>query len=87
MRGVHCRIIRSAPYPTTHLTPPSAGVHEGRSPALLDNLFQAIFAAPIFVLMEVLMKLGFLLEFKGKVASHVEQAIAKFKASKGKKAN
>ncbi|CAE7870816.1 MPO1, partial [Symbiodinium sp. KB8] len=46
------------------------GVHEGRSPALLDNLFQAIFAAPIFVLMEVLMKLGFLLEFKGKVASH-----------------
>lgn len=25
------------------------GVHEGRSPALLDNLFQALFMAPLFV--------------------------------------
>jgi 2-hydroxy fatty acid dioxygenase len=29
------------------------GVFEGRQPALLDNLFQAFFMAPIFVLLEV----------------------------------
>ena len=34
------------------------GVHEGRSPALLDNLFQALFMAPIFVFIEVLIKVG-----------------------------
>ncbi|KAI5056480.1 hypothetical protein GOP47_0028298 [Adiantum capillus-veneris] len=30
------------------------GVFEGRSPALLDNLSQALFMAPFFVLLEVL---------------------------------
>lgn len=29
------------------------GVFEGRAPALLDNLFQAFFMAPVFVLLEV----------------------------------
>lgn len=36
------------------------GVHEGRAPALLDNLFQALFMAPFFVYIEVLMKMGLL---------------------------
>lgn len=36
------------------------GVYEKRAPALLDNLFQAIFMAPIFVFMEVLSKFGVL---------------------------
>ena len=40
------------------------GVFEGRAPALLDNLFQALFMAPIFVLIEVLMSLGLLSSFK-----------------------
>lgn len=29
------------------------GVFEGRAPALLDNLVQALFMAPVFVLLEV----------------------------------
>lgn len=29
------------------------GVFEGRAPALLDNLFQAFFMAPVFVILEV----------------------------------
>ncbi|CAN0360727.1 unnamed protein product, partial [Phaeothamnion confervicola] len=29
------------------------GVHEGRAPALLDSLFQAIFIAPLFVLLAI----------------------------------
>lgn len=40
------------------------GVFEGRAPALLDNLFQALFMAPIFVLIEVLMACGLLADFK-----------------------
>lgn len=32
---------------------------EGRAPALLDNLFQAVVLAPYFVLLEVLFFLGF----------------------------
>ena len=31
----------------------------GRAPALLDNLFQAVFMAPLFVLMEVMFMLGY----------------------------
>lgn len=53
----------------------------------MDNLLHAIFAAPIFVLMEVLMKLGFLQDFKAKVSDHVEVAIAEFKASKHAKSS
>ncbi|ORY75812.1 DUF962 domain-containing protein [Protomyces lactucae-debilis] len=34
------------------------GVFEGRKPALLDNIFQAFYAAPFFVLLEVLFSLG-----------------------------
>lgn len=36
------------------------GKYEGRKPALLDNLVQALFLAPLFVWYEVLFKLGFL---------------------------
>ncbi|CAM9270365.1 unnamed protein product [Ascophyllum nodosum] len=34
-------------------------VHEGRSPALVDNLFRALLAAPLFVLCEILFELGY----------------------------
>ena len=34
------------------------GVFERRKPALLDNIFQAFYAAPFFVLLEVLFELG-----------------------------
>ncbi|KAL2075429.1 hypothetical protein VTL71DRAFT_372 [Oculimacula yallundae] len=35
------------------------GKFEGRAPALLDNLVQALFLAPLFVWMELLFKLGY----------------------------
>lgn len=43
------------------------GVHEGRAPALLDNLFQALMMAPIFVTLEVL----FILGYKPKLHDHL----------------
>ena len=55
------------------------GVHEGRSPALLDNLFQAIMMAPLFVLMEVLFKLGYKPKFHAKVQGIVDENIRQFK--------
>lgn len=45
------------------------GVHEGRAPALLDNLFQSIFMAPFFVLIEVAIKLGFMRDFHSRYVS------------------
>lgn len=59
------------------------GVHEGRSPALLDNLFQAIFMAPLFVLMETLMGFGLLNDFKEAVDPIVLKAIADFRKQGG----
>jgi uncharacterized membrane protein YGL010W len=40
------------------------GKFEGRAPALLDNLFQAIFLAPLFVWLELLFILGYRPELK-----------------------
>jgi uncharacterized membrane protein YGL010W len=61
------------------------GVHEGRSPALLDNLFQALFVSFFFVWIEVLLKLGFLKEFHAAVQPEVIAAIQKWRASQGSK--
>ncbi|KAF6837573.1 hypothetical protein CPLU01_02926 [Colletotrichum plurivorum] len=58
------------------------GAFEGRAPALLDNLIQAIFLAPLFVWLEFLFKLGYRQELKGRVDKAVEKEIAKFEASK-----
>ena len=35
------------------------GVHEGRAPALLDNLLGAVVLAPLFVFIEVLFCFGY----------------------------
>lgn len=51
------------------------GVHEGRSPALLDNLAQALLMAPLFVLVEVVFKLGGLKAFHAGVAPEVARRI------------
>ncbi|KAF9879961.1 hypothetical protein CkaCkLH20_02772 [Colletotrichum karsti] len=59
------------------------GAFEGRAPALLDNLVQAVFLAPLFVWLEFLFKLGYRQELKGRVDKAVEKEIAKFKAAKG----
>ncbi|KIX01603.1 uncharacterized protein Z518_09329 [Rhinocladiella mackenziei CBS 650.93] len=61
------------------------GVFEGRAPALLDNLFQALFLAPLFVWLEILFALGYRPELKSRVDKLVEQDIAKYRESKGQK--
>jgi uncharacterized membrane protein YGL010W len=58
------------------------GVFERRAPALIDNLLQAIFLAPLFVWLEILFILGYRPELKARVDKLVEKEIAKFKASK-----
>ncbi|KAK1710977.1 hypothetical protein BDP67DRAFT_406372 [Colletotrichum lupini] len=58
------------------------GAFEGRAPALLDNLVQAVFLAPLFAWLEFLFKLGYRQELKGRVDKAVEKEIAKFRASK-----
>ncbi|CAK7268392.1 hypothetical protein SEPCBS57363_003070 [Sporothrix epigloea] len=58
------------------------GKFEGRAPALLDNLFQAIFLAPLFVWLELLFAFGYRQELQGRVDREVVKEIAKFRASK-----
>lgn len=59
------------------------GKYEGRKPALLDNLVQALFLAPLFVWYEVLFKLGFYGGLKRDVEAAIEVEVAKLKG-KGK---
>jgi uncharacterized membrane protein YGL010W len=58
------------------------GKFEGRAPALLDNLFQAFFLAPLFVWLEILFSLGYREELKLRVDKGVKQDIMKFRESK-----
>jgi uncharacterized membrane protein YGL010W len=62
------------------------GKYEGRKPALLDNLVQALFLAPLFVWYEILFKLGFYKKLQAEVDIGIEQEIAKLKG-KGKAGN
>ena len=61
------------------------GVYEGRAPALLDNLVQAIFLAPFFVWLEVLFAFGYRPDLKARLDESVEKEVAKFKAEKQSK--
>jgi 2-hydroxy fatty acid dioxygenase len=61
------------------------GVFEGRAPALFDNLYQAIFLAPLFVWLEFLFALGYRADLKSRLDRYVEEDIKKF--HEGKKAN
>jgi uncharacterized membrane protein YGL010W len=64
------------------------GVYEGRAPALLDNLVQALVLAPFFVFMEALFHFGYRPELQKRVSEAVEKEIQKVKAQKeGKRAN
>lgn len=49
------------------------GVYEGRAPALLDNLVQAFFLAPLFVGLEVLFRAG----YKPRLKQRIDRAIAR----------
>lgn len=61
------------------------GTFEGRAPALLDNLVQAVFLAPLFVWLELLFSLGYRPELQARVEKAVQKEIAKFKSSKDAK--
>lgn len=56
------------------------GKYEGRKPALLDNLVQALFLAPLFVWYEILFKLGFYKRLQREVNERIEVEVAKIKA-------
>lgn len=56
------------------------GVFERRAPALLDNLVQALFLAPMFVWLEILFKLGYRPELQARVQKAVQLEIARFKS-------
>jgi uncharacterized membrane protein YGL010W len=60
------------------------GKFEGRAPALLDNLVQAIFLAPFFVWFEILFKLGYRPELKRRIDQAVDLEIQKFRKSQEK---
>ncbi|KAH9218676.1 hypothetical protein DL95DRAFT_78851 [Leptodontidium sp. 2 PMI_412] len=63
------------------------GVYEGRAPALLDNLVQALVLAPFFVFMEALFKFGYRPELQKRVGDAVDKEIKKFKAEKEQNGN
>ncbi len=63
------------------------GVFEGRAPALLDNLFQAFFLAPLFVWLEILFTLGYRPDLKNRVDKMVQEDVAKYRESKEQKSN
>ena len=56
------------------------GVHEGRAPALLDNLFQALVMAPFFVFIELLFWVGLLKDFRAAARAEVDKRLALFRA-------
>jgi uncharacterized membrane protein YGL010W len=58
------------------------GVFEGRAPALLDNLLQALVLAPFFVFMEVLFMFGYRPELQKRVSEAVEKEVKKFRSQK-----
>ena len=59
------------------------GAFEGRAPALLDNLVQALFLAPFFVWMEILFIVGYRPELKGRLDKAVNHEIEKYRKSQG----
>lgn len=61
------------------------GFFEGRAPALLDNLVQALFLAPFFVWMEILFYFGYRPELRQRLDKAVQQELEKLRKSKGQK--
>ena len=58
------------------------GKFEGRAPALLDNLVQALFLAPLFVWFEVLFKLGYRPELKKRLEEGLQKELRRLAAEK-----
>ncbi|KAJ3300610.1 hypothetical protein HK104_009267 [Borealophlyctis nickersoniae] len=59
------------------------GAAEGRAPALLDNLLQAVVLAPFFVWCEVLFSLGYRPNLQKRLHSQIVRAIQEWKSGKG----
>ena len=57
------------------------GAFEGRAPALLDNLVQALFLAPFFVWMEILFIFGYRPELKKRLDKAIHREIEKYRES------
>jgi len=58
------------------------GIFEGRAPALLDNLIQALFLAPFFVWMEILFSCGYRPALRSRVECAVQKEVEKYQESK-----
>lgn len=54
------------------------GVHERRAPALLDNLYQALLMAPLFVGLEVAFKLGGFAQLRTAVETEIKSRVRAF---------
>ena len=63
------------------------GAFEGRAPALLDNLIQALLLAPFFVWMEILFAFGYRPDLKSRLDVSVEKEVTKFQEEKTAKSN
>ncbi|KAJ3188362.1 hypothetical protein HDU85_005513 [Gaertneriomyces sp. JEL0708] len=62
------------------------GAAEGRAPALLDNLVQALVLAPFFVWIEVLFMFGYRPAFRSKLQMRIDKALVELKRAKTRKA-
>lgn len=58
------------------------GKFEGRAPALLDNLTQALFLAPLFVWLEVLFYFGYRPELQARLKVEVEREVQTYRSAK-----
>jgi len=58
------------------------GKFEGRAPALLDNLVQAVFLAPFFVWFEILFQAGYRPELQARLQKKIEVEVQRFQAEK-----
>ncbi|KAF8252703.1 hypothetical protein K440DRAFT_631630 [Wilcoxina mikolae CBS 423.85] len=60
------------------------GVYEKKAPALVDNLLQALFLAPLFVWIEVLFMVGYRPELRGRLEEKVRAKRREMEEGKGK---
>lgn len=60
------------------------GSFEGRAPALLDNLFQALFLAPLFVFLEYMFMFGYRPELQRRVDAEVQKKLVQLNGGKTK---
>jgi len=63
------------------------GMFEGRAPALLDNLVQALVLAPFFVWMAMLFALGYRPELKARLDKAIAEEVKKFRETKSANGN